>query len=133
ALRARALTRAPSARARSGRRRVPSTLGDGERARRVEADRLRLALEGDRLALVEVADVPRSDPQRRLRDQHVVSRLAGRRLDAGGGVDGVADDGGVEAPSAADRPAHNRSGVDPDPDSQVAAESLALGAGARAR
>src|SRR5207253_7434217 len=52
-------------------------------------------------------------------DQEVLVEVARRRLNAGGDVDGVADDRVVEAPRAADRPGHHGPAVDPHPDPEL--------------
>ena len=58
--------------------------------------------------------------QRGLRDEHDVTGLAGHLLDAGGGVDGVADHRELDPPAAADRAGHHRARVHPDPDLEPA-------------
>jgi len=57
-------------------------------------------------------------------DQHLVVELAGRRLDPGGDVDGVADDAEVEPAGAADRPGDHGAGVDADPDAEQIAVTV---------
>src|SRR5919198_4891882 len=59
-----------------------------------------------------------------LRDQDCVPRLTGRCLDAGGGVDGIADHAELKSPRAPDIPGHNGSGVEADPDLELALELL---------
>ena len=67
-----------------------------------------------------------SRPRRLRGDQHVVTGLAGRRLDPGRDVDGVADDAEVEPPAAADRARDDLPGVDADPDPEAPRPAVAV-------
>src|SRR5829696_5313735 len=108
------------ARSRRGEaRRVPISA-----PRRVEADGLGLALEGDRGPFLPAFTLTRYSLERGLGDKHIVARLARGRLDARGGVDRVADHGEVESSTAADGAREHASRVHADADPQCASEAL---------
>ncbi len=101
----------PSARCSLGSSR-PSREG---RRRRVQRDRLRLALQLYRRALVERGG-PLAGQQRprALGDQHGVSRHPGRSFDPGGDVDRVADHRELEPSAPADVARDHGAGIEPD-------------------
>src|SRR3954464_15078382 len=92
--------------------------------RRVEPDRVGLALERDRRALLEVPVDRAERAQRGLRDEDVTARPPRGGLDTGGGFDRIADAREVAPPSPADGADHHPAGVHAHADPQAAAGAV---------